>query len=36
VETKLKNWKDTKEFKKRLDRIYVNERGIDFMRELYR
>lgn len=36
IENKLKTWKDTKEFKRKLEKIYINEKGINFMREFYK
>ncbi|KAL4464472.1 hypothetical protein ABPG72_021165 [Tetrahymena utriculariae] len=36
VENKLKDWKDAKKFSTKLEKIYINEKGINFMREFYK
>ncbi|KAL4450312.1 hypothetical protein ABPG74_009018 [Tetrahymena malaccensis] len=36
VENKLKDWKDAKKFSQKLEKIYINEKGINFMREFYK
>ncbi|EAR98577.2 TBC domain protein (macronuclear) [Tetrahymena thermophila SB210] len=36
VENKLKDWKDAKKFSSKLEKIYINEKGINFMREFYK
>lgn len=36
IENKVRSWKDTKKFKQKLEKIYINEKGINFMREFYK